>query len=389
MVSLLVVISDSLSDLVKKGEITARYYNPGELFDDVHILMTNNDKPDREAVQKTVGRARLHLHNLPLPSVISTFGWQPFMLKKWIASGIELAREIQPSLIRAYGNSVNGFLAAQIKQQQKIPLVTSLHINPDVDIRNNLSWRSNWLIFLMYKRMVWFENATLKNSDIVLPVYESIRGYAIDHGAKQVKVCYNVLNSVFLCKKQTYSLHTPPRIISVGRQFDQKNPDNLIRAVALIPDVELTLIGYGPYHKYLEQVAIECKIQDRVIFYKGIPNDQLCKILPDYDIFAVHNEYWGISKALIEALLTGLPVIHNKRKGEPVHEFNENFICLVENTVDGYHDALQSMLTDHTFREQIGRNGYSHAQALWSPEITEAEYVKVYQNLLSWKKSSS
>ncbi|MFA4848775.1 MAG: glycosyltransferase [Methanoregula sp.] len=389
MTSLLVIVPDRLSDLVAKGEITARYYNPGDLFDEVHILMTNNDKPDRKQIQKTVGRARLYLHNLPLPSVIATFGWQPFMLKKWVASGIQMAKEIQPSLLRAYGNSVNGFLAAQIKQQLKIPLVVSLHTNPDVDIRGCISWRSDWILYLMYKRMVWFEKETLKNADIVLPVYESIRGYAIDHGAKQVKVCYNVVNPDFLYPKKTYFLQTPPRIISVGRQFDQKNPDNLIRAVALLPDVELTLVGDGPCHKYLEQVARECKVQDRVIFYNGIPNDQLCQILPDYDLFAVHIESWGISKAVIEALLAGLPIIHNKRKGEPVHEFNESIICLVENTVDGYHDALKKMLTDHTYREHLARNGYSHAEALWSPEKTEAEYVTVYQDLLSGKKSSS
>lgn len=389
MTSLLVIVPDRLSDLVAKGETTSRYYNPGDLFDEVHILMTNNDKPDKTAIQKSVGSAKLYLHNLPLPSVISSFGWQPFMFKKWLERGLQIAQKIRPSLIRTHGNFINGFLAAYVKQQMKIPLVVSLHTNPDVDIRGCISWRSNWLLYLMYKRMVWFENETLKNADRVLPVYESIRGYAIDHGAKQVKVCYNVVNPVFLQHKKTYSIHTPPRIISVGRQIDQKNPDNLIRAVALLPDVELTLVGDGPLHKYLEQVAIKCKVQDRVIFYKGIPNDQLCQILPEYDLFAVHIESWGISKAVIEALLTGLPIIHNKRKGEPVDEFNEDIICLVENTVDGYHDALQKMLTDHTYREQLARNGYSHAQALWSPEKTEAEYVKVYQDLLSGKKSGS
>lgn len=389
MISLLVIVSDHLSDLVNKGEITDRYYNPGELFDEVHILMINNDNPDKDALQKTVGRAKLHLHNLPLPSVITTFGWHPRMLKRWVASGIKVAEKIQPSLLRAYGNYFNGFLAAQISQQLKIPLATSLHINPDVDIRGTVTWRSNWLVYLKYKRMIWFETETLKNSDIVLPVYESIRGYAIDHGAKQVKICYNVVNPVFLQRKKTYSLHSPPKIISVGRQCDLKNPDNLIRAVALIPGVELTLIGDGPYHEYLKHLAKKYKIQDRVIFYKGISNDQLCQILPDYDLFAIHNQGWGISKTVIEALLTGLPVVHNKRKGVASHEYNSRFMCLVENTVDGYRDALQKVLTDHTYRESIAQKGYSHAQTLWSPETTEAEYVKIYQDLLSGKKSSS
>jgi hypothetical protein len=40
---LMVIISDKLPDLVKKGEITPRYYNPAELFDEVHIVATNRE----------------------------------------------------------------------------------------------------------------------------------------------------------------------------------------------------------------------------------------------------------------------------------------------------------------------------------------------------------
>jgi len=395
MTSLLVIVPDYLSDLVVKGEIIPRYYNPGDLFDEVHIIMTNNDKPKEELIQKSVGRAKLHLHNLPLPSAISTFGWHPFMLKKWVASGVELAGEIQPSLVRAYGNFFNGFLAAQIKQQLKIPLVVSLHANPDVDMRGVTCSKPKRQIlmdlkyFLFYQRMIFFENETLKNADSVLPVYDAPKRYAIKHGAHHVKVCYNVVNPENLNVKKSYSLHNPPHIISVGRQHPCKNPENLIYAVRNIPGLRLTFVGDGPIHDYLVNIVKKCNISDRVEFIRALPNDHLCQSLSEYDIFAVQNEYWGISKAVIEALLTGLPVIHNKRNGEGVHEFNENFICLVENTVDGYHDALQKLLTDHMYREQLGRNGYSHAQALWSPEKTEAEYVAVYQDLLSKKKSGS
>ena len=65
MSTLLVIIPDALSGLVNKGEITPRYYNPGNLFDEVHILMTNDDQVKPEDMQRTVGEARLYLHNLP------------------------------------------------------------------------------------------------------------------------------------------------------------------------------------------------------------------------------------------------------------------------------------------------------------------------------------
>ena len=62
MSKLLVLIPDRLSDILAKGEIQPRYYNPGEVFDEVHILSTTVDNPDRDLLQRMVGRARLHLH---------------------------------------------------------------------------------------------------------------------------------------------------------------------------------------------------------------------------------------------------------------------------------------------------------------------------------------
>ena len=391
MTSLLIVLSDSLSDLQKKGETITRYYNPGDLFNEVHFLLTYEDHPDIPTLQYTVGSAKIFVHILPIPSIISTLYWQPFMLQKWLDQGLEIAQKIQPSLIRAYGNGMNGFLAAHIRKQINVPFVVSLHANPDVDSRRikctnpTKHYFNNIIPYLVGRKLIFFENETLKMADYVLPVYDGSKRYAIEHGARRVKVCYNVINPEYLRVKKTYSLHSPPRIISVGRLHPCKNPENLIRAVSKIPDIHLTIVGKGEIHEYLVNVANKCNISNRVEFISAISNDELCRSLPEYDIFAVHNEYWGISKAVIEALLTGLPVIHNKRIGDPVLEFDENFMCLVENTVEGYYNALQKMLTDDKYREQIGKNANSHAQLLWSPEKTEAAYVEVYQNLLSEK----
>ena len=117
---ILVIIPDRLSALIEKGEITARYYNPGNLFDEVHILMTNDDKPNLTDVQKTVGDAELYLHNLPAPSFIKTFGWRPWLLKGWAKRAVDLARKIRPELIRCHGNHLNGYAAAMIKKKSGV-----------------------------------------------------------------------------------------------------------------------------------------------------------------------------------------------------------------------------------------------------------------------------
>lgn len=380
--ALLVIIPDRLSDLVSKGEITARYYNPGDLFDAVHIVMTNDDRPDPGPLAKTVGRARLHLHNLPLPSFVLTLGWQPCLIKDWVRAGVRLAGEIRPELIRTYGNYGNGYLAAQLKKRLGLPLVVSLHTNPDVSQREATPWWPNWRRRLALEAMVKFEKETLKTADWVLPVYEPIRGYAERRGARRLEVCYNVINPDFLRPKESYALHRPPRIVSVSRQIPGKNPENLIRAVARLPEVELTLVGDGEGHGHLREVARDCGLSSRVTFRRSVANDELCLLLPEFDIFAAHSDYWEISKSVLEPLLTGLPVVLNRRPGEPVPELQGDFVMLVDNTPEGYGQAFERLLADDLFREELGRRAYAHAQALWSPAVTEAKYVEIYRSLL-------
>lgn len=56
---LMVMVPDRITDILVKGEYQPNYYNPGELFDDVHLLTTTDDRPDLTLLQRTVGRARL------------------------------------------------------------------------------------------------------------------------------------------------------------------------------------------------------------------------------------------------------------------------------------------------------------------------------------------
>lgn len=385
MSTLFVIVNDSISGILQKGEYSDRYYNPGNLFSEVHILMTNNDRPDIQLLQKTVGTARLFVHNLPADRklFVRSFGWRPALLKDWVAPAIKLARELRPSLIRCHYNHLNAFAALSIKQELATPYVVSLHINPDEDGRKRID---NWRSYLILKALKRIEEITLKNADLVLPVYLPIVPYLERLGIEHYEVCYNVINPAHLKRKNDYSLHDPVRIISIGRQFKEKNPENLIKAVASIPNAELTMVGDGPYHEHLKKVASDSGIAKRVIFYPAIKNDHLCSILPDYDIFATHSEYWELSKSVLEPLLTGLPVIINRRKGQPVPELRDNICVLVENSVEGYFKALKCLIEDNSLRERLGNLAYDYAQANWAPEKTEASFVEIYKRFM--KKST-
>jgi len=223
---------------------------------------------------------------------------------------------------------------------------------------------------------------TLRNADLVMPVYQPIISYLERMGAERFEVVYNILNENHLQKKNDYHLHHPVRIVSVGRQIREKNPDNILRAVQGLPDTHLTLVGDGSYHDSLRNLVQELQLQDRVDFRPAVPNSELCSLLPQFDIFAVHTEYWEISKSVLEPLLTGLPVVINRRLGEPVPELEGDFVLKVNNTLEEYSAALKRLIDNDVYREHLGRSAYEYAQEHWSPRKMEARVVEIYRKLM-------
>jgi glycosyltransferase involved in cell wall biosynthesis len=378
---LMVIVPDRLSDLVAKGEVTERYYNPGDVFDEVHLVMVNDDHPDHDALRVTTGRARLVLHNLPPRRGVlrRTLGYRPLLLRSWAAEGVELARHIRPRLVRCHGAWLNAFVAYEIRRRLGIPYVVSLHINPDEDVRGRAGGRER----LEAEAIRSVERVALRGADLVLPVYRPIVPYLDRLGVERYELAYNMLNPSHLRVKEDYSLHRPVRVVSVGRQFAAKNPERLIGAVARLPAVELTVVGDGPGHEHLRRAAEREGVGGRVVFERAIANEELCHRLPEFDVFATHTEYWELSKSLLEALVTGLPVVVNRRRGEPVPELTPDIAMLVEDTVDAYRDALERLILDDDARERLGRAARARSLELWAPERSEARLAEIYRRLAS------
>lgn len=382
MAALIVIPADRISDWIRKGEVTSRYYNPGNRFSEIHLFLFNDETPDPHALQRMAGNATISIYRFPtgVRHFIETGGWNPKLLRKWCEPMIKLAEHIRPQLVRCYGAMLNAFVAREIKRRLKIPYVISLHTNFDETIRLRKMGFLRRVRDIRYQR---FEDGILQEANLVMPVYLSIVDYLRHHRIDRFEVAYNFLNDTHLLEKGDYTLHSPVRLLGVGRQFDAKNPENIIRALKQIPQASLTLIGDGPYHSFLQRVVTKCGLTTRVQFRKSVPNDELCANLCHFDIFIAHSECWELSKSVLEPLLIGLPVIHNRRVGCPVPELSDEICLFVPNTPEGYAEGIHRMISDSPFREQLGKRALNISRRYWSPELTEAKYASIYDRFLA------
>lgn len=369
---LLVIVSEAISDWVHKGEVIDRYYNPGDYFDRLDLVLTNDDNPAPDALRRLAGRAELHVHNVPTPASFlrRTLGYQPRLLRPWADGVLAIAREARPALVRCYGADINAFAATEIRRRLGTPFLVSLHTN-------HVASRDPRL-----RALARLGAYALRRADLVLPVYESIVPDLQRISVTRYEVAYNVVNATSLRRKTDYALHRPARLISVGRMFDLKDPREIVRALVELPDVVLTLVGDGPLRDEVEQIAAASGVANRLVVRPRIANDELCALLAEQDLFIAHCQAPGISKAALEALLTGLPVIHNRRSGDPVPEFSDGAVMLTEHRAADYAAAVRDLLDDHERRAAQGRRGATIADDRWAPASAERHVVEIYKRFV-------
>lgn len=371
------IVADRLSQLVAKGEISAGYYNPGDFFDEVHLLTTSNDRVDPGSLQTTAGRAQLHVHRLWSGSDLINTVLTPLIESEWVRRATALAARIQPDLIRT-GDRLTGYLGSRIRQRLNTPHIVSLHSHRD-DQCARVKWGPRRALLEFEKR---YHRAALSTADAVVIVYRSLMDYASLYGAQRIECIYNVVCPQQSQPKQSYELSTPVRIISVGRQIPGKVPDQLILAMKQV-EGHLLLIGDGPVHPHLRTLVREHGLERKVEFQPIRDNARLCAELPQYDLFAVHSDYPGIPKAVMEALWLGLPVIVNDAQRAPVPEFEGPWMMRVDNSPDGYAGALNSLIEDADKRSHLGREARAFAAATFDPRAMERRMVDLYSEFVS------
>jgi glycosyltransferase involved in cell wall biosynthesis len=98
-----------------------------------------------------------------------------------------------------------------------------------------------------------------------------------------------------------------PVVGSVGRLAPQKDHATLLEAAALLPEVELVLVGDGPERPALERRAEELGLRGRVAFL-GRRSD-VPVLLPSFDVYVQSSRYEGLCLAVLEAQAAGVPVV--------------------------------------------------------------------------------
>lgn len=188
----LILISDSLFELSKKGELTGNYYNPSNIFSKIYFPEFFGHKVNQKKLQHTAGRAKVVL----IPAALSRLRrflimilpfFSPLLL---LAKLSKIVKQNKIQVIRCYGHRFNLVLGIKLKKMTGLPLVVSLHTNPDHDIMKKELNIFRKVILILFDRT---ETSCLQEADLVIGVYQSIVPYLRKRKIKRYTIIYNAV----------------------------------------------------------------------------------------------------------------------------------------------------------------------------------------------------
>lgn len=170
----------------------------------------------------------------------------------------------------------------------------------------------------------------------------------------------------------------PTTILSVGRAVPKKGYDDLIAALASLPDdIEWRLIhiGGGGLLKTLKAQAAEAGIADRIDWRGAQPQDAVLTALREADIFvlaskiAADGDRDGLPNVLMEAQSQGVATVATAVSAIPeLIDADRTGLLVPPGDSKALAAALETLLRDPALRHELGHAGSERVRAHFDAE---------------------
>lgn len=174
---------------------------------------------------------------------------------------------------------------------------------------------------------------------------------------------------------------------SVGNIIYRKGYDVFIKAMVEVvlrrPELNIKFIMMGhildePYYKSLKELSSSSLLKDKIIFHPY--SRDVASYLSAMDVFVMPSRSEGFSRALLEAMCFGLPVIASKiSEIEEAVSNDVNGILVPVGNIHAMADAIIKMTKNHPLRRSMGGMNKEKIIRLFSLEKHTQQIQQIYR----------
>ncbi len=263
------------------------------------------------------------------------------------------------------------FLVSKIK---KIPYIA--HIHADVEPSGKLGF-----LLPFYKKM--FLQKILNSAwKMVVSTRDYVNLISKKYSIPKTKI-YKIPNGVDLEHFRSVStrLHSPVRLLSVGRLSKPKNVPLLIRSFKLVmennhPDMELHIVGKGEEKNKIFDLIKKEELEKKVTLHGALLGKDLYDIYSYSDIFVLASECESFPLVLVEAMASGLPIVVSDITSVKNIVKNNATGLLVKPTPENFAGAVEKLLGNSQLRKKLIKNGLEEVKKYdWNKIVRKFEHI--------------
>ena len=237
------------------------------------------------------------------------------------------------------------------------------------------------LIFMRYPEFYSFFDRKIhiykfrksaRQANIVIAISEQTKADLIqflDIPESKIKVIYQGCQNVF---KESYSdqekelvskkFNLPNEfILNVGTIEARKNILAVVKAITNI-DTHLIIVGgETSYTTGIKKYILENKIENKIIFLKGLSSKELAILYQLATIFVYPSLFEGFGIPIIEALYSKTPVI-TTNSGVFPEAGGADSVYVDPNNIHELQEKIQLLLTNEKLRTEMAEKGFNFVQ---------------------------
>ena len=296
-----------------------------------------------------------------------------------------MTSELEKHQVQLY-HGLSNELPANLRKT-KIKTVLSLH---------DLIFKTHPEQYPFIDRLIydWKFKRSCKDADVVVAISESTKKdvmelYQIPEA--KIQVVYQSCGQAFYQGEISEAVragirakHGLPKeyLLYVGTVNERKNLLRIVQALNLSSsDCPLVVVGRGgEYERKVREYIRQEKMESRVFWAQAVTNDELPGVYQGATAFLFPSLYEGFGIPVIEALVSGVPVITSSLSSLP--EAGGPFSVYVNPLeVEEIAMAIQLVLTDAGLRKEMSTQGKLYAER-FSGENISREWMDLYKKVL-------